>query len=62
MAQTATAFIAKTRATAKANPKATPVSGSDSVPLALSDDQLDQIVCHAAVLHPGLPRLRQVGV
>jgi hypothetical protein len=29
---------------------------SDSVPLSLSDDQLDQVMRHAAVVHPGLRR------
>jgi hypothetical protein len=39
------------------NPKAKSVSDSDRAPLALSDDQLDQIVRCAAPLHPELRRV-----
>jgi hypothetical protein len=48
MAPTATAYIAKTQATAEAPQQA---------PLALTDDQLDQVMRHAAVLHPQLRRV-----
>jgi hypothetical protein len=45
MAATAPAYIAKTQATAEAPQQA---------PLALTDDQLTQVMRHAAVLHPQL--------
>jgi hypothetical protein len=57
MAPTPTAYITKTQAKASANPKPTRVSNSDQAPLALTDDQLDQIVRCAAPLHPELRRV-----
>ena len=52
IAPTAAAYSTKTQATADR----VRVVDSDSAPLALTDDQLDQIMRHAAVLHPGLRR------
>ena len=47
MAPTPTAYSTKTQATAEA---------THQTPLALTDEQLTQVMRHAAVLHPGLRR------